>query len=286
MAKGNFIEYVISDDPNKYPNESEQDGYYYRKVTKVETEEQTVTAGTTPIEVIPSEGKLISKVNINPTPTEEKTVIPTTEDLIVAPVEGKQLSQVTVQGDANFLEENIAEGITIWGKTGTHQGGGGAGQYAWKKSVQATVTAYTIYKLTINGNINTLTTEKTKDTGWNLTQFSFNNDIMTGKVSNFPELFNSNRERILVRWANDIQNKDFLIDSGSSSLQVDANIYTSGDGLKCSTSRSVNGLYTGEFKYPTGTEQGFEFIEFVVSDDASAYPDGAVHTDGYYYEKL
>ena len=32
MAKGNFIEYVISDDPNKYPNDSEQDGYYYRKV--------------------------------------------------------------------------------------------------------------------------------------------------------------------------------------------------------------------------------------------------------------
>ena len=34
MAKGNFIEYVISDDPNKYPNESEQDGYYYRKVVQ------------------------------------------------------------------------------------------------------------------------------------------------------------------------------------------------------------------------------------------------------------
>lgn len=133
MAKGNFIEYVISDDPNKYPNGSEQDGYYYRKVTKVETEEQIVTAGTTPIEVIPSQGKLISKVNINPTPTEEKTVIPTTEDLIVAPVEGKQLSQVTVQGDANFIEENIAEGITMWGKTGTHQGGGVSGSYVWTK---------------------------------------------------------------------------------------------------------------------------------------------------------
>ena len=90
MAKGNFIEYVISDDPNKYPNGSEQDGYYYRKVIKFETEERTVT--------------------------------PTTEDLIVTPVEGKYLNQVTVQGDANFLEENIAEGITIWGKTGTHQG--------------------------------------------------------------------------------------------------------------------------------------------------------------------
>ena len=88
-------------------------------------EEKTVTAGTSPIEVNATSGKLMSKVTVNPTPTEEKTVTPTTEDLIVAPVEGKQLSKVTVQGDANFLEENIAEGITIWGKTGTHQGGGG-----------------------------------------------------------------------------------------------------------------------------------------------------------------
>ena len=35
-------------------------------------EEKTVTAGTTPIEIVPSEGKSISKVTINPTPTEEK----------------------------------------------------------------------------------------------------------------------------------------------------------------------------------------------------------------------
>ena len=29
MAKGNFIEYIVSDDPNKYPNNGEQGGYYY-----------------------------------------------------------------------------------------------------------------------------------------------------------------------------------------------------------------------------------------------------------------
>lgn len=29
MAKGNFIEYVVSDDPNKYPNDGVQGGYYY-----------------------------------------------------------------------------------------------------------------------------------------------------------------------------------------------------------------------------------------------------------------
>ena len=85
IIKGDFIDYVVSDDPNAYPDEGIQDEYYYKKVVDIETEEQTVTAGTIPIEVTPSEGKLISKVNINPTPTEEKTVTPTTEDLIVTP---------------------------------------------------------------------------------------------------------------------------------------------------------------------------------------------------------
>ena len=46
MAKGNFIEYVVSDNPNKYPNDGEQGGYYYKKMEDVETEEKTVTAVT------------------------------------------------------------------------------------------------------------------------------------------------------------------------------------------------------------------------------------------------
>ena len=29
MAKGNFIEYIVSDNPNKYPNDGEQGDYYY-----------------------------------------------------------------------------------------------------------------------------------------------------------------------------------------------------------------------------------------------------------------
>ena len=29
MAKGNFIDYVVSDNPNKYPNDGEQGGYWY-----------------------------------------------------------------------------------------------------------------------------------------------------------------------------------------------------------------------------------------------------------------
>ena len=43
MAKGNFIEYVVSDNPNKYPNDGEQSGYYYVAMEDVTPE---VTAQT------------------------------------------------------------------------------------------------------------------------------------------------------------------------------------------------------------------------------------------------
>ena len=35
MAKGNFIEYVVSDNPDKYPDGSVQDGYYYEMVKDI-----------------------------------------------------------------------------------------------------------------------------------------------------------------------------------------------------------------------------------------------------------
>lgn len=43
MSKGNFIEYVVSDNPNKYPNDGEQSGYYYVAMEDVTPE---VTAQT------------------------------------------------------------------------------------------------------------------------------------------------------------------------------------------------------------------------------------------------
>lgn len=43
-----------------------------------------------------------------------------------------------------------------------------------------------------------------------------------------------------------------------------------------------NGLYV----WKKLTAQGGDFADFVVSDSEIAYPDGAVHTDGYWYEKF
>lgn len=52
MAKGNFIEYVISDSPTAYPYGGEQDGYWYEKpITLSETGIIFLASDTTGITV-------------------------------------------------------------------------------------------------------------------------------------------------------------------------------------------------------------------------------------------
>ena len=46
MAKGNFIEYVVSNNPNKYPNDGEQGGYYYELYGKPPLKIVTWAGGT------------------------------------------------------------------------------------------------------------------------------------------------------------------------------------------------------------------------------------------------
>ena len=82
-------------------------------------EEKTVTAGTSAIEVLPSSGKTIKKVTVNPTPSQSKSVTPSTSQQTVSPDSGKLLSQVTVAGDSDLVAGNIKKGVDIFGVTGT-----------------------------------------------------------------------------------------------------------------------------------------------------------------------
>lgn len=54
-----------------------------------------------------------------------KTVTPGTSDQTAVASGRYTTGNVVVSGDANLVPENIAEGVSIFGVTGTHSGGGG-----------------------------------------------------------------------------------------------------------------------------------------------------------------
>lgn len=66
-----------------------------------------------------------------------KTVTPTTSNQIAVASGRYTTGAITVKGDANLKAENIAKGMSIFGVTGTHEGGSSVG------NVQVTVTVST-----------------------------------------------------------------------------------------------------------------------------------------------
>ena len=75
------------------------------------TSAQTITAGQ----------YLAGNQTIAAVPTEEKTSTPSATAQEVVPTEGKFLSKVTVSGDSNLIAENIKKDIAIFGVTGTYE---------------------------------------------------------------------------------------------------------------------------------------------------------------------
>jgi hypothetical protein len=97
-------------------------GYNKTQKTKTVAEAgQTTVSGnvvTTPVGYVKTERK-----NTVGTAKGAETITPGTADKTIAA--GTYLTgALTVKGDANWTEENIAEGVSMWGKVGTHKGGG------------------------------------------------------------------------------------------------------------------------------------------------------------------
>lgn len=71
-----------------------------------------------------------------------QTITPTTSDQTIAA--GKYLTGAqTIKGDANLVAANIAKDVSIFGVTGTHEGGGGGGGWTlcWSKEYTISTTS-------------------------------------------------------------------------------------------------------------------------------------------------
>ena len=233
---------------------SPSSGKVMKKVTvnPTPTENKEVTAGTEDITVSPIDGKYFSGVTIHPTPSQERTVIPTADGFKVSPEIGKLLSAVFVDGDSDLVAGNIKKGINIFGVDGSFDNSNGA--YVWKKSKKY-IISFTqegttgVYQCT-SDDIDL----STVDDNW----FVGTSGVITTS-SNTPYEFKENN----------------VFKGTSSGLTYSYNPTTQ----KMTISYASAGTRT----MSDGVNK--IFIDYVVSDDSSAYPDGA-EQDGYWYEKV
>ena len=249
-------------------------------------EEKTVTAGTSAIVVNPSSGKAMKKVTVNPTPTETKSVTPTTSELTVTPSAGKHLSQVVVGAVEDVTPEvtaqtpvinQIAEnlGVTITTPSGTNkqilQGNNAnllniknnakkEGAYAWKKCSRVTKNV-------------TLSFTHTPPKTWTVSS----NDIDVHSIDSsffigFSGYYVSSEYAYEFVSANKaLFNGNYIsytYNPDTAQIVFGSTVASSDIYISDATQEKVN----------------YTFIDYVVSDSPTDYPDGG-EQDGYWYRK-
>ena len=130
MAKGNFIEYVVSDNPNKYPNNGELNGCYYETVEDVVPE---VTAQTP---VITQIAENLGVTITTPSGTNKQILQGNNANLLNiknnAKKEGAYVwKKLTAQG-GDFVDFVVSDSPT------SYPDGGEQGGYWYKKVVEGT----------------------------------------------------------------------------------------------------------------------------------------------------
>ena len=260
-------------------------GKVMKKVTvnPTPTESKEVTAGTSDTTVSPTEGKHLSGVTVHPTPSQEKTVIPTADGFKVSPETGKLLSAVFVYGDSDLVPKNIKQGISIFGVDGSFDNSHGA--YVWNKK-----RFYTKYPHSLS-NLDYYIYVDTSVSDYSKLYFDLKNlPVFPTDIYDFLNGFKIYDQGNALRYT--LEYVDGVM-YANRSHGVTATITVSGTRVYIKMSKRPTNWagtyghirYDGEKILYEDNVVG-EIVGFVVSDDASSYPDGAVHTDGYYYELL
>lgn len=212
MAKGNFIEYVVSDNPNKYPNDGEQSGYLYEMVEDVTPE----VAAQTP--VITQIAENLGVTITTPSGTNKQIL------------QGNNVNLLNIKNNAKK-----------------------EGAYVWKKN-------FISKKLTLGS--------------------SYENTVMPIGILIGCDYYDSEGNYIGIA---DIS----IISDNMNDLTLNY-YYHCIDGEKSYIVLLVSNLSGNAFNVSKYTDYSIEitcgdFVDFVVSDSPTAYPDGG-EQGGYYWE--
>lgn len=221
-------------------------------------EEKTVTAGTAQKVVTPSNGKLLSKVTINPTPSQAKTATPTAAQQTIKPDSGKLLSQVLV----NAVPDSEKKGL-----------------YVWKKFQYVAGVSYTnpSFKMTATSGASKLvltncTFDCTKIVDWKTFFDGFAYTIIEN-LQNATKFY---------WWVNSETTYEI---TGFTALSASSCELALKSGYTVAASHAQSGNTYSYSGTKVISKEQKTFLDFVVSDNASAYPDGGTQ-GGYWYEKV
>lgn len=211
-----------------------------------------------------------------------QTITPGTEDQAIAA--GTYLrGALTILGDTDLIPEKLPNDVNLFGVQGTRKIKNGFN--VWKKSQ--------VIQPEVSVTNPTLTCVRTIDNSASNGIYVYTitcNDVDFTQLSDIPSFL----EGFHYVWN---PTPKLVINLGSLAYYDDAyHIYGMGNTPTSISQNTV--VFNSDYGSGTGTlnmkYDGTKIvqslvtsaIEFIVDDDPNAYPDGAVHTDGYYYELL
>ena len=203
-----------------------------------------------------------------------ETITPGTSDIII-PAFTYLKGDLTIVGDGNLIPENIPSDVNIFGVQGTRPPNYGLN--VWRKSIyvpEVTITNPS-FKVRTTSNKNIVISNENFD----LTKVTdYKSFFVNFKVSsiNYFNTYNSSTGQLgwyfngynaPISSFDPVNKKLVLVNNASSPYSNFTGTFT----------------FTGSKTFPSGAGDA---VGFVVNDDSSAYPNGGLHTDGYYYELL
>lgn len=152
-------------------------------------------------------------------------------------------------------------------------GGKKSGQYVWKRGNYIPERNYTITFSKINATKLQVIANGISFDEIDLSMFS--NRVISKINGDYPIKFDETGTK-LNRWG-----------QYSNSIQYGANVtYDKTTGIITLDNYMVINGYDTYLTLSYHDDSQFAIVNFIVDDNPTAYPDGAVHTDGYYYELL